>query len=259
MSLKDVSIGIKTFLRDEKLFRAVDGIRKTMPEVQMIIADDGRETRAKNHLYSELYSEGHEIILGGFDSGFGAKSNAIAKVLLRPYLLIGSDDFDFADPQARAGIEKMADALDNYPRYYGVSGRVNNQHNERWLDDFGDTILERYADTNPRTVGMDPKVFDVDLTVNYTMFHRDTFRELGWDDDQKIGQGEHGSFFIDLKRAGFKVGFVPGVNINEQPGKDSDEYYSYRYRARSPERSCFVKRGIKKYVLADGTIDYEEK
>jgi hypothetical protein len=258
MTLADVSVGIRTFLRDDKLFRAIDGIRTTLPEVHMIIADDGRPTQNKDRLYSELSSEGHDVIFCDFDSGFGYKSNAIAKSVLRPYLLIGSDDFDFADPQARAGIEKMAHALDTYGRYHGVSGRVNNQPNEFWLDDLGDTIIERYADVTPRYTVDFPKVYDVDLTVNYTMFHRDTFREIGWDKEALIGQGEHGSFFVDLKRAGFKIGFIPGVNINEQSGRDSDEYYTYRYRARSSERSCFVKRGIKKYILADGTVDYEE-
>jgi hypothetical protein len=257
MSLKDVSVGIRTFLRDDKLFRTIDGIRITMPETQMIIADDsGFISYKKIVLYAELKAEGHLVFTLPHDKGFGYKSNLIAKAVLRPYLLIGSDDFDFADPQARVGIEKMAEVLDKHTRYYGVSGRVNNQSNEFRLEDLGDTIIE-----HPVNVVGDGniEVFDVDLTVNYTMFHRDTFREIGWDDDVKIGGGEHGSFFVDMKRVGFKVGFVPGVNINEQPGKDSDEYYSYRYRARSPERSCFVKRGIKKYVLADGTIDYEEK
>lgn len=258
MSLKDVSVGIRTFLRDDKLFRAIDGIRTMMPEVHMIIADDGRPTQNKDRLYSELSSEGHDVIFCDFDSGFGYKSNAIAKSVLRPYLLIGSDDFDFSDPQALAGIEKMTDVLDRYPYYSAVSGRVNNQRNEFWLSDHGWLVVERQADESPRGFGTN-EVFSVDLTVNYTMLHRSVFQDVSWDDDQKIGNGEHGAFFVDMLRAEHHVGFIPGVNINEQPGKDSDEYYSYRYRARSPERSCFVKRGIKKYVLADGAVDYEEK
>jgi hypothetical protein len=257
--LNQLSIGIRTFLRDDKLFRAIDGIRTTMPEAQMIIADDsGFIPYKKIALYAELEAEGHLVFILPHDKGFGYKSNLIAKAVLRPYLLIGSDDFDFADPQARAGIEKMAATLDRHPNYDGVSGRVNNQHNEFRLEDLGDTIIEHYVDTTPRPYGLHVEIYDVDLTVNYTMFHRDTFREIGWDKEALIGQGEHGSFFVDLKRAGFKIGFIPGVNINEQSGRDSDEYYTYRYRARSSERSCFVKRGIKKYILADGTVDYEE-
>lgn len=263
MTLKDVSIGIKTFLRDDKLFRAIDGIQATMPEAQIIVADDGylagkdAISYEKAILYDKLLEGGHVVLQMPFDSGFGAKSNAIAKAVLRPYLLIGSDDFEFYEAQARQGIEKMAEMLDKHPRYYGVSGRVNNHPNEFFLEDHGDMIIECYADTNPRGYGLDPEVFDADLTVNYTLFHRDTFREIGWDDDQKIGNGEHGSFFVDLKRAGFKVGFIPGVNINEQQGEDSVEYLTYRYRARSPERSCFVKRGIKKYIAYPGIVDYD--
>ena len=87
---------------------------------------------------------------------------------------------------------------------------------------------------------------------------RRVFENVSWDGDQKIGQGEHGSFFVDAKRAGLRTAYVPGVNINTQRKPMPPEYRPYRSRAANPERSCFKKRGIKTYILGDGRVDYQE-
>jgi hypothetical protein len=120
-------------------------------------------------------------------------------------------------------------------------------------------------------------VVGCELTKNYSLIRRSAFYSrcwvgdergstyeevrtpLAWDDDVKIGGGEHASFFIDLKKLGFNVAYVSGVNINAQEGSDSPRYNKYRRRACRPERECFKRRGIKKYVLADGTIDFQRE
>jgi hypothetical protein len=252
-----ISIGIKTILRDEKLFRAIDGIRRTMPGAQMIIADDGEHTEEKDGLYAELIREGHKVILCPYDSGFGYKSNEIVRVLDREFLLTGSDDFDFSPPSVALGIEKMLGVLDRNQELSVVSGRVNERSYEYFLfENAAGYVFE----TAPLTdLSLPFEYHDVDLTVNYSLVRKEVFQRVHWDNDQKIGNGEHGAWFFDLQRAGLKVGYVPGVNINQQEGLDSDRYRTLRARARNPERSCFVKRGIKKYVLSSGQIDYEEK
>src|SRR6266478_9107019 len=105
-TLKDISIGIKTFLRDDKLFHTVASIRRTMPNANMIIADDGEMTEEKDGIYADLEREGHKVIRMPFDSGFGKKSNAITASLARDFLLVGSDDFNFSPPNVKLGIEK---------------------------------------------------------------------------------------------------------------------------------------------------------
>jgi hypothetical protein len=187
-------------------------------------------------------------------------SNEIVRALDTPYLLGASDDFDFSPPDVRVGIEKLVAVLEKHPTYYAVSGRVNNRPYEKFLTEKNGVVTETDARIDER-FGAHPNydVFDVDLTVNYTLFRRETFNTIRWDDDVKIGGGEHGALFVDMHRAGFKVGFVPGVNINQQEGRDSEEYQRFRNRARSPERPCFVKRGIKEYILSSGQVDYREK
>jgi hypothetical protein len=264
---ESISIGIKAFLRDAKLFRCVDGIRRNLPGAQIIIADDGEHTEEKDGLYAELIREGHKVLFLPFDSGFGAKSNAIVDHLSREFLLVGSDDFDFGGVDVAVGIQKMQAVLDREPGLSVVSGRVDNRPYERLLFDYDDgSVKEIYFEGDEKS-----DFHEVDLTVNYSLirrrvFWRPSFQFMGWertptvwDYDVKIGGGEHGAFFIDLMRENRKVAYVPGVNINQQTGEDSEQYNQFRRRARSSERPCFKKRGIKKYVLADGTIDYEEK
>ena len=256
--LSDVTIGIKTFLRDDKLFRALDGIHRHMPEVKMIVADDGEMTSNKGDLYTTLYNRGDQIILMEFDSGFGAKSNRIAQACQTPYLLIGSDDFDFDSLATRVGVEKMVRVLDEFPNVDIISGRVDNHLYEFYLtDDHVGTITEVPC-VFSGTWLLHP-YFPCDLTVNYSLVRRKVFEKIHWDDDVKIGGGEHGAFFVDAMRAGYKTAWAPGVNIQTQLGQDSALYQRYRNRARSPERPCFDKRGIKKYILGNGQVDYEKK
>lgn len=222
----------------------------------MIIADDGEMTEEKDGLYAELQREGHKIIICPFDSGFGYKSNRIADALERNYLLVGSDDFDFSPTVVRVGIEKMVAVLEENPILSVASGRVDSRPYERILLEgrVTKTVAEGELFLN------DERTYHyADLTVNYSLISKNVFKTVRWDDDVKIGGGEHGAFFYDLMKSHFLVAYVPGVNINSQSGEDSPRYHQYRRRAARPERECFKKRGIKKYVLANGTIDYEEK
>lgn len=257
---KRISIGIKTFLRDDKLAHTISNIEKNFPDAHMIIADDGRMTPIKETIYTRLKDDrGDTIITMPFDSGFGAKSNAIANALERPYLLVASDDFDFSPVSAAMGVQEIQRVLDVCSPIDVISGRVNGNPYEFFLYEKDGIVREARVPDDYDIKSNERVIRKADLTVNYSMIRKRVFEKVRWDDDAKIGQGEHGAFFVDLQRNGFRVAFLPDVNINEQEGKDSAEYKQYRSRATSPERSCFVKRGIKKYILGDGTVDYEEK
>jgi hypothetical protein len=262
VDLSQVTIGIKTFLRDEKLFRTLAGIRRTMPDVRISIADDGGCPKEKGDLYIDMQRAGHTVNFMEFDSGFGAKSNLIAYELKTPYLLVASDDFDFEPPSARAGVERMVEAMQRYASLDIVSGRVDGNPYEFYLTErqpgqWYERPLRGYEYFN--------EIATCDLTVNYSLIRREVFwkggvrTNIGWDHDVKIGGGEHGAFFIDAKKGGLKVAYVPGVNISQFKELDNDVYSRYRGRARNSERPCFQKRGITKYVGGDGTVDYEAK
>ncbi len=255
-----IAIGIKTFLRDDCLYNTIEAIRTNLPDAQMIIADCGDHTEEKEGVYADLAREGHHTIQLPFDAGFGAMSNAIASALTRPYLLMGSDDFDFSPRKVRDDVQRLEWILEKDRSVSIASGRVNDCPYEFTLIEsyhYGE-IREIPVNCSSAGHGYGDYLY-VDLTVNYSLIRNKVLDVVRWDDDVRIGGGEHGAFFVDCQRAGFKTIYVPGVNINEQQVRNSARYNEYRNRARSPERPCFVRRGIKKYILGDGRIDYEEK
>jgi hypothetical protein len=253
MTFNKITVGIRTFLRDEHLVVAVQGILANMPGAQIIIADDGWMTPEKSLFYQNLRNWGHIASHLYFDVGFGFKSNCIVQSNIRPYLLIGSDDFDFTQDAAE-GIKKLESVLDNNPEISIASGRVRNRPYEFLLEEKDGVVKEHPLDVDIN--GRGQSFIECDLTVNYCLVRREVFKFVRWDDDVKIGGGEHGAWFLDVKRAGFKVAYVPGVSINEQNLRSSQEYRRYRARANSPERPCFERRGIKRYILGNGVIDY---
>ena len=254
---QQISIGIKTFLRDPQLFNTIDAIRRNLPDVRMIIADCGEMTEEKDSLYAELTREGHVHIDLPFDAGFGAMSNAIVDKLRRPLLLVASDDFDFSTLETRQGIEKLIRTANLYSKSDIFSGRVNNNPYEFLLHDRGNGIVEEEACGIIPDPDFPQDYYWVGLTVNYSLIRSRVFDTVRWDDDVKIGGGEHGSFFLDCKRANLKTVYVPGVNINEQRIPDSPRYRMYRRRAMDPARPCFDRRGVRKYVLGNGQVDYD--
>jgi hypothetical protein len=232
----------------------------------MIIVDDGDPSASKFKLYKSLELRGHVCINLPFDSGFGAKSNVGATQCERPYLLIGSDDFDFRPASVREGILKLVDVLDD--GYADIaSGRVANNPYEGYLQvvglNEGVVVAEERIDyTLPPCLTTNGTAFHYcDLTVNYSLIRAEVlgFEEgqIHWDDDVKIGGGEHGAFFYDAKLAQLRVAWVPGVNIEEQASKPTDPRYgAMRGRARRPERPCFKRRGISEYVMFGGGKEF---
>jgi len=256
--LNKVSIAIRTFLRDAQLFYTIDAIRRNLPEVQMIICDCGDHNEEKEGIFADLQREGHVCIQLPFDAGFGSMGNAIADRLERPLLLMGSDDFDFSTVEVRQGIEKLIRTANLYPKFNVFSGRVNNNPYEFLLHDKGNGVLEEEACGIIPHPDFPQDYYWVDLTVNYSLVRKEVFQKVRWDDDVKIGGGEHAAWFLDVRQAGFAVAYIPGVNINEQQVRNSARYNLYRRRAMDPARPCFVKRGIRKYVMGNGVVDYEE-
>lgn len=258
-SLSNVSILLKTFCRDEKLLNSVAAIRKNMPEIQMIIIDDGDQTETKDGIYADLVREGHKVIILPFDSGFGKKSNAGIAALDRPYLVISCDDFNHNPVGVKVGIEKMLSILEWSPGLSIVSGRLANRGPYEFLlaEDNG-SIYEVPCNFDSYPQLANP--FGIcDVTVNYSLIRREVFEKVRFDDEEIIGEGGHGAFFYDVKKAEFKVAYIPGVEISEQTGRDSEQYRKFRARAHGPSRKCFEKRGIKKWVLGNGIIDYDKE
>lgn len=265
-TLTRVGIMVKTFLRDGYLLATLQGIEKHLPDVTTIVVDDGRECREKITKYAGMRDRGDAAIWMEFDSGFGAKANEAMKFIYSnysdlEYVLIASDDFEFT-AEVRAGIEAMQKVLDANPSIAVASGRVDgNPYEFCWdMSDEGRTMKEvhRYYGSGE----VDGTKFHLcDLTVNFSLIRISALKALGlgWDGGEvKIGGGEHAAFFLDLQRAYHQVCYVEGVNIRQfkfQPHWLAPDYQKMRGRARRPGRPCLKKRGVDKYILANGTVE----
>jgi hypothetical protein len=248
-----VCVLIKTFLRDGYLEQCVKGIERTLPGAKMVIVDDGYEARQKIGWYSRLREYGHVCEWMPFDSGFGAKANRGVSLCDREYVLIGSDDFDFT-PSAMDGIAKMIWVLDHDKDLALVSGRVNNKPYHAKLRIDGEDCHEEMGHREVRRM-KELTYLVTDLTVNYSLVRREVFDKVKWDEDVKIGGGEHAAFFVDMMRAGFKSAVLPEANINEMRGLSTWQHSTYpamRARARTPGRPCLLRRGIKRFFLMGG-------
>lgn len=252
-------IMIKTMLRDTHLFRTISGIEKHLPGARMIIVDDGRDTPLKITEYARLRDAGHTCAWMPEDSGFGAKSNESLLHMDREYLLVASDDFDFHDVHVIESVRRMIRLLDNEPTLAVASGRVNNNPYEGNLTIVGDECWEKYIDFTDKRSTAGVEWFPCDLTVNFSLIRSSVLGfgegQVHWHSDVKIGGGEHGAFYIDLYRAGHKVAYVSGANINEQKLPATMEYMMRRGRARAPGRICLKRSGIAKYHTFGGHIE----
>lgn len=255
--LDRVAIMIKTFLRDGFLFACLKDLDANFPDAKVVIVDDGWESVEKIRKYAELQLAGHATAWLPFDSGFGAKANAALAHCDREYVLVGSDDFNFGDPRARTSVERMVAVLDADRSIDVASGRVNGRQYESLLELENNKCREVRGFRETReAAGI--RYHLCDLTVNFSLIRRPVFERVRWDGDVKIGGGEHGAFFIDLKRAGFQVCYVEGANINELRGMQGWKdvrYDALRGRAKAPGRPCLKKRGIDHYVLAEGVAE----
>jgi glycosyltransferase involved in cell wall biosynthesis len=251
-----MSVLIKTFMRDGYLGNAIKGIQNNLPGAELVIVDDGYEGRPKLQTYAELRNHGHQALWLPFDSGFGAKANAGVQAATRPFILIGSDDFQF-DVEAMDGIANMLAVLHSDKGVDVISGTVNRKPYHALLRIEGADCYEERGHREVRQLrGFEYLM--TDLTVNYSLIRREVFEKIRWDEDVKIGGGEHGAFFIDLMRAGFKVAVLPVANINEARGVSGwarPEYGEMRARARQPGRICLKRRGIDRFHLMDGGVD----
>lgn len=240
MPLNDVTICITSFLRPGYLKKTCEGIKANLPECYVFVVDDSGDST-----WAIAAQMGFTTSHLEFDSGLPAKRNESVRFCESKYWLCGCDDFDFSTPEARSGIEKMVKVLDEHPDIDVASGRVDNNPYEGFLEYVpGEFVKEhrlKNAD-NPQMV-----YAKVDLTVNYFIARTD--RIVFWDERMKIG-GEHFDWFMQMKQAGRKVAFVPGVNITtfHVDGGADPRYGQYRGRAVGLGHKIMMEKwNIKEY------------
>jgi hypothetical protein len=256
--LSDITIVIPTFHRRGYLRACLDGIKANLPECPVRIAqDDGGDCTLEVSDYETYYWAKLP-----YDSGLTAKRNAAVRLVETKYTLMGCDDFDFTDPEAREGIELMVKILDDFDDIDVVAGRVNNRPYEGLLEHVPGECIREYPIDDfilPFMLTESLVMWKIDIAANYFLARTSVLRRFPWDEDIRPIGGEHVDWFLDLKDAGMKVVFPsPYANINTQPydpAKQNPRYKEFRRRALTTGHALMKqKRNIKQYIDFNGGI-----
>jgi len=231
MNLSNVTIAITTFLRPGYLKQALVGCLNNFPECPRIVAvDDGGYTPVADWAHSLL-----PVVLP-FDSGLTAKRNAAVKFTKTPYVLMASDDYDFRAPYVRAGVERLIATLDAHPEISVAVGTFNRKWYQGFLEyEPGKYIKEipLQRDTMPTYTKPYP-AFKVDIGINYFVARTAALRECPWDESIRPIGGEHGDWFLSLKKQQKVVVWVPDCYIESMLLNEKWQHSGYRdYRRRA--------------------------
>lgn len=246
---------IVTFLRDDYLKICLESLRKTYPEINIIVGDNGRTSNDKKEMCERYEAEYFEL---PFDCGLCTARNMLVDMVETPYILVGDDDFKY---DKNAKVDEMLDFLEVTDDYSLVGGRIieggvlrNYQGN---IDDNGNHFIY-----HPLQFTDHEEFIPCDITFNFFVARTEDVKAVRWDDEIKVAY-EHSAFFIDFKRAGKKVCFFSKAIVEHKPtlpemtelAKKEISEYQY-YRSRKNDKKRFFKRfGIEFVIDMQGRRD----
>jgi len=207
-----LAICIKTFMREQTFFKALDSIGENVKmSYCLYIADDGEVSDEKEYRYQQLERRGHKVFRLPFNVGLSSGRNKIVKATEEDYVLIMDDDIAIRDGSI---LNKMKGILDHDDQIGIVAGVL---HQEMSGDPFGSVRYSQgldlriqngilYRDGSPRELhkGNGSLFHYTEQTVNFFMAKREVFNDILWDDRIKI-EYEHMDFFLRLKDTDWKV------------------------------------------------------
>lgn len=203
-----VAIGVKTFLREDALFRTLAAIERNVKvPYRLYIADDSTVTSdRKAALYSDLRRDGHVVIPLPQNCGISVGRNAIVRALAdEPYVLITDDDIEIADGgvverlvsilEADASVGIVAPTLmsEGSGSFY-----LSENYAKGLRLEIADRILHRYAATRDYKRAGDSLYLVSDQVPNCFLARRELLRRVGWDDRIKV-EYEHVDFALTMK------------------------------------------------------------
>jgi len=260
--VKDVTVGIKTFKRDKKLFNLLNSLQKWNFK-EVIVADDSNISPEKRKKYEDMKKKIPLTVLElPFDTGLSQGRNEIVKNTKTKYILFLDDDM------IPYKISPLRRILDEIPDIGGVGGILieNNKmkcgaHNLHFKDGY------LIRDVNPipkiKMVGNEP-FFVFDFIPNSALFRTRTLKDIPWDPKFKI-KYEHLDFYLTHKEKGkWKFAVSPASFVGHFPSnqKKDNAYNKFRYgkdRFNKSENHFFYKWGFKGIFYLDAGFMGEKR
>jgi chlorinating enzyme len=251
VAVQDVTLLVKTFLRPRALFRLLDSIERTYPELPVLVADDGDEPIREQVL--TRHRQVVDYVVLPFDSGISRGRNALLERVRSRYFVLLDDDVAFG----------AATRLDVMLRHLRESGceLMGGSVEENGVPLPWELDLE--AGTDPETgrylrlhrVPTRAPYTRCDAVHNFFMAETEAVRRKvgGWDDDLKVL--EHTDFFWRAKTGGLAVAHCPEVAVLHDHTLDSERYREFRFGRTASARRCFLrKQGFDALLDWDGNV-----
>jgi GT2 family glycosyltransferase len=226
---------IKTFLRDNYLYRCVSSLKRHYPGIQVIVADDGHTSDEKEAKLKQL-GVGKYLRLP-FNSGLPYGRNRLLDHLETPYFLIGDDDFLYTEATHLEHLLKLTDiadiaagALSNGKRRLIYEGAV------AFSD--GGARFRQQNDEYQTYRGVRYKTCDV--TFNFFIGKRRTMMAR-WNEDLHM-LFEHADFFLEVYKLGHTVVFTPDVVALHHDDDLAIEASYKRYRSTWEDKDKFFRK-----------------
>jgi len=250
---KIVAIGIKTFMREESLFKTLDSIEKYFPYPhKLYIADDGGVSDEKEYRYQQLEIRGHVIIRLPFNSGLSFGRNEIIRRVREEYVLMLDDDIQLTDSDSIKKMKQVLDSADDIGLCAGVIYQKNGEpygghaYSRGLVLEIDNSVLFRHKSTG-KLAKADGVLYNyADQVVNFFLAKRAIFKSVTWDNRIKI-EYEHMDFFLTLKQTKWKVAVCLDTKSTHAHQLTVDPVYA-RYRFSAPVNYFYGKHGIGRIV-----------
>jgi len=252
-----VTVGIKTFVCDASTLRLVAGlvrsIRIAYPTLRILIANDGPLRLADEIFVKE--DDGVQVISVPDNSGISYGRNRMVNATTTQYFLLLDDDHIFDVDVDVAKIVSSADLTD-----FDIIGmRVRNLPGIAELES-ENILIPRYIanvtsfqnrevtlcvwneNAGPPVQNMTTPL-RVDVLHNAFLARTSVLKQHPWRNELKVN--EHMTFFLDARKAGIKIGYLPSVFVHHRPRRRSTCYERVRFREDIYERLLDYKDSFK--------------
>ncbi len=251
-NLKDVTVGIKTFNRPEKLRAALRSL-VNIPVREIIVADDGKKTKESQTLYREMSEKLPLTVLElPYDSGKPEGLNKIIDACNTKYLMLIDDDMQVLSSNHLQILKNILDAKKDFGGVASVllenGGIKSGAHNLKIEGKY----LVRYVPKGTKISLIDGNpIVIVDFLPFSAMFRLDVFSDVLWDEHHKIGY-EHVDFYLSQKHLGkWKFALSLSSFIVHNPG-GAMTYKQIRFdkeRLKASKRYFLRKWNLKGIVV----------
>ena len=248
-----IAIGIKTFMREETLFKTLDSIEKYFPyPYKLYIADDGGVSNEKEYRYQQLGLRGHVVIRLPFNSGLSFGRNEIIRRVKEKYVFMLDDDIRLTDSDSIKKMKQVLDSADNIGLCAGVIYQENGEpfggraYSQGLVLEIDKGILFRHKSTG-KLAKADGVLYNyADQVVNFFLAQRAIFEKVTWDNRIKI-EFEHMDFFLNLKQTKWKVAVCLEAKATHDHQLKIDPLYVH-HRFSAPVNYFYGKHGIGRII-----------